>query len=239
MTNLGTPPRPGGRSRSCIKVNATPKPGGNPASVAAPKVSFLGAPQGVPAEGSPSKGEVFNIAKRVLGNPQGTSTPKARVDTPPVRRDRSQSGGRARSPDSLSSVGDLSRSLGRVFENLAITLRQPQLPTIEPETFDGNLLNFPKWETQIEDCLGQLDANNYKKLQILNKYLSGEAARSIRALLAVPSPSCYEKARQILKKRFGNPLDVAEAFRNQLNSWPNLEEGDGLRYATFPIFWTR
>ena len=231
---LGTPPRPGGRSRSRIRVDATPKPGGNPASVTAPKAGSPGAPQGVPAESSPSKGIVSNFDKQVLGNPQGASTPKTRVDTPPVRRDRSQS--RARSPDSLSSVGDLSRSLERVFQGLAATLRQPLLPTIEPEMFEGNLLDFPKWEMQIEDCLGELDTNSYKKLQILSKYLSGEAARSIQALLAVPSPSCYEKARQILKKRFGNPLDVAEAFRNQLNNWPNLEEGDGPALRNFSDF---
>ena len=39
-----------------------------------------------------------------------------------------------------------------------------------------------------------------------------------------------------MQKRFGNPLNVAEAFRNQLNNWPNIDDGDRNALRRFADF---
>lgn len=120
------------------------------------------------------------------------------------------------------------------FRGLATAFRQPQLPTVEPEVFLGDPMVFPRWEAQLAELIDTTDASGFTKLRMLSRYVGGRAADCIKALLAVPSPNCYERARENLKRRFGNPLLISEAFREQLSSWAPIsdKDGEGLRAYT-------
>ena len=41
----------------------------------------------------------------------------------------------------------------------------------------------------------------------------------------------------MLKERFGNNYRVAQAYKEKLNSWPAIREGDGGAYSSFQISW--
>ena len=164
-----------------------------------------------------------------IGKPRGCSSPKdeGRAVSSSKVNSRLVDVNGVHSAAEVHNEKDLSSCLEQAFLGLAQTLRQPQLPTIEPEVFSGDLMSFPRWELQIQEFIDSLEASSYKKLQILSRYVAGEAKETIKALLTIPSGSCYEKARTTLQRRFGNQIDIAEAFRNQLNSWQPIEDGDG------------
>ena len=122
------------------------------------------------------------------------------------------------------------------FRGLATALRQPQLPSVEPEVFLGDPMIFPRWEAQVGEIIDSTEASGFTKLRMLSRYVGGRAADCIKALLSIPSPDCYDKARQALKRRLGNPLNISEAFRDKLNLWDQISErnGEGLReYVDF------
>ena len=40
------------------------------------------------------------------------------------------------------------------------------------------------------------------------------------------SDSAYKEARKLLDHRFGNPVNVAEAYKSSLRKWPQISEGN-------------
>ena len=43
----------------------------------------------------------------------------------------------------------------------------------------------------------------------------------------------------MLKERFGHPYRVAQAYKEKLNSWPAIREGDGASLLQFSDFLVR
>ena len=80
------------------------------------------------------------------------------------------------------------------------------------------------------------DLHLSQKLIYLEQYLSDEARDCIKGLHTLNTTDAYDEARHILDERFGDPYDVANAYREQLESWPKIgaDDNKGLKkYADF------
>ena len=53
------------------------------------------------------------------------------------------------------------------------------------------------------------------------------------------SDSAYKEARKLLDHRFGNPVNVAEAYKSSLRKWPQISEGNSSGVQEFSDFLVR
>lgn len=90
----------------------------------------------------------------------------------------------------------------------------------KPPVFDGNILDYPKRENAFDALIeAQVTLPNYK-LYYLGEYTSGAAQKTISGLLGLRTEDAYNRARKILKERFGDPSRIYEAYRDKLRNWP-------------------
>lgn len=72
--------------------------------------------------------------------------------------------------------------------------------------------------------------------KVVTYLLTGDAKESIQGLITLDSPDPYDKARKVLKERFGHPYCIAQAYKDKLNAWPPIREEDGMRFQQFDDF---
>ena len=68
--------------------------------------------------------------------------------------------------------------------------------------------------------------------------MKGEAKEVVESFLLLDSEDAYDKAKETLKKRFGDPFAGATTCRKKLEIWPKIQPNDstGLRkYADFLV----
>ena len=77
--------------------------------------------------------------------------------------------------------------------------------------FNGNPLDYVGWHSDMQSMFSLAKLSNFEKLRMLLKYLSGPPKEAVKGLALVESDYSFERANNILRKRFGNPTCIAEA----------------------------
>ena len=110
------------------------------------------------------------------------------------------------------------------------------VPVPKPPVFDGNILEYPKWENAFDALIeDQVVRPNYT-LYYLGEYTCGGAQKKISGLLGLRTGDAYKIARKTLKERFGNPFRIYEAYRDKLRNWtPCVTSADLQEFSDFLI----
>ena len=77
------------------------------------------------------------------------------------------------------------------------------------------------------------------RLFFLDKYTKDTANEVVKGYLAMSSDSAYKEARRLLDHRFGNPVNVAEAYKSSLRKWPKISDGNSSGVQEFSDFLVR
>ena len=129
----------------------------------------------------------------------------------------------AQTGDALSSLA------GSLLEHLKMN----RLPPPEPIVFSGDPLQFVTWKQGYEILIEHrgVQVPPAERFFYLKKYLKGEALDLVRGFALINDEASYMEAKRALDKRFGDPFIISNAFRNKLDSWPNIPPKDafGLR----------
>lgn len=144
---------------------------------------------------------------------------------------------------SKSQVGStrsslVERELVEIVKTLVQNQRRSDLPSPEPGTFYGDNLQYPAWIRAFETLIENKTTEPKERIHYLRKYVSGEAKEAIDGLLLLNSDDAYQRAKELLKKRYGDPFAVANAYRQRLESWPKIQNGDAKalrKYADFLV----
>lgn len=159
------------------------------------------------------------------------------VKTPLVHRDIMQS---ARSSESEhhfhSQIWRIQEENAEIQKTQVELLRRMTVPVPKPPVFDGNILEYPKWENAFDALIeDQVVCTNYK-LYYLGEYTCGAAQKTISGVLGLRSEDAYKRARKTLKERFGNPFRIYEAYRDKLRNWtPCVTSADLQEFSDFLI----
>ena len=97
-----------------------------------------------------------------------------------------------------------------VVKLLAENQNQSRLPLPEPGIFHGDLLQYSLWEKAFETLIEGRAIRPSERLHFLGKYVKGEAKKVVESFLLLDSEDAYERAKQMLKKRFGNCNNLSE-----------------------------
>ena len=168
----------------------------------------------------------------------GFLNPKAPPFEPPngpVVRQGMQAG-ESPSRESKPEISDRTDELTSVVKLVAEQQRMSLLPAQQPPVFSGNHFDYAAFISAFESLIECQVSDPKQRLYYLNQFTSGDAKESIQGFINLDSPDSYDKARKVLKERFGHPYRVAQAYKDKLNAWPPMKEGDGARLQQFADF---
>ena len=153
-------------------------------------------------------------------------------NTPTVYSTQGQvpDGGKQRKTVSAGSHDDDATGLLHRLADLLSNKRE-NLPKMEPDTFTGDMLQFPVWIKAFNAIIESHTDSPAERLYFLGRYTSGAAREAIQGFLSLDDDDAYIRAKNTLMSRYGDRYKVSEAFKKKLNSWPTIRPGDpeGLR----------
>ena len=134
--------------------------------------------------------------------------------------DRRCSAGKETIPLSISTTTTQSE-IDLAFNRLASTLQEGfNLPKPEILTFNGNVLDYCKFIKIFETNVESKVTDNRLRLSYLIQYCAGEAKSCIEDCVLLDSNEGYERARAILRSRYGRTHIIArtcfDKFRHQM-----------------------
>jgi hypothetical protein len=122
------------------------------------------------------------------------------------------------------------------IKRLADYLSLKSLPSIEPETFKGDPLEFPRWLTVFESIIEERPISSNQKLIYLAKYTTGEAKEAIQGYLSLRSPEAYDRAKNVLMERYGDKYLIYDAYKRKLMNWPVIKAHNSTELRKFSDF---
>lgn len=110
------------------------------------------------------------------------------------------------------------------------------LPPAQPFVFSGKRIDYPRWKSMFDLLVETKSLLPCQKLIYLGQFLEGEALKSVRGYISQNTPEAYAAAKEYLDWKYGDPYDMADEYREKLESWRKLSSEDfkGLsEYADF------
>ena len=108
-------------------------------------------------------------------------------------------------------------------------LKRMTLPIPKPPILSGDILEYPRWSSAFDALIEEDAIKSNHKLYYLGEYTSGKAQKMITDLLGLQTEDAYQRARNVLKERFGNPYNIYEAYREKLRAWPGCSTANELQ----------
>ena len=103
-----------------------------------------------------------------------------------------------------------------------------RLPAPEPGIFTGDVLKFPAWKAAFQALIESRGIPMYEAIHYLKKYLGGAAKEVVEGYFYISTDEAYGEAMMMLEERFGDPFQVATAFRSKLEKSPKVQASDGV-----------
>ena len=146
----------------------------------------------------------------------------------PIFQNATASLGRRNEPVYTKHSCGSGNDLSKLVE--ALSRQNINLPSLEPEVFDGDIMHYSQWMSSFESLVEENVSSPVQRLYYLGKYTNGEARNAIQALLSLKSPTAYRDAKMILNEQYGNKYRMYEAFKKKIHTWPSLKgKGEELR----------
>lgn len=101
-----------------------------------------------------------------------------------------------------------------------------QLPKTEIGTFESNPLNYHLFMKTIENSVEKFTEDGVIRLQLLIQHCAGKAREAIKSCGMLNGMQGYEKAKELLKKRFGEKYLVSKAWIDKLSYGPPIRLND-------------
>ena len=127
-----------------------------------------------------------------------------------------------------TAIGEASRT-DRVIEAMCDQLALSRLPLSEPGIFDGSdPLRFPVWRMSFNSLINHRALSETDKLNLLSKYLGGEAYTAIQGYLFLAPSEAFKESYKLLNSRYGDNFIIASTFKERLKSWPKFGGTDSV-----------
>ena len=102
------------------------------------------------------------------------------------------------------------------------------LPKTTIMTFDGDPLKFCAFASSFDSTVGNSSVDDRVKLNCLLEYCSGKAAQVIMPCTLMSPTEGYHRARELLKKRFGNAYRISLAWVDKVTKGPEIRAKDAV-----------
>ena len=121
-------------------------------------------------------------------------------------------------------------------QELVSIVNEMRAPNVVIERFSGNAMDFPFFITSFEEAVEKKVPDEKTRLQHLMSHVEGTAKELVESCIYLPSSECYQRAKELLKDRYGNPYTINAEYRRQLTSWTKLKPNDVASFISFENF---
>jgi hypothetical protein len=125
------------------------------------------------------------------------------------------------------------RPLVKFQDDLSKVVDRLEMPRTEISPFDGNLLMYREFLLNFQETIGNRSVSKEMKLRHLVGLCKGKAYDAIRPCLLMDDGEGFQKALDILERRFGNSFTIARANIKALTQAPSLRADDSLGLLAF------
>ena len=115
-------------------------------------------------------------------------------------------------------------------------LSQQSAPNVDIDMFDGNPLEFTYFMLIFEEMVESKVNDPRSRLTRLINYTKGEAKELLKHCIQQQTEVCYDNAKNLLIKRYGDPDKILSAYRLEIKKWPQVKQGDVTAYRNFYNF---
>ena len=141
-----------------------------------------------------------------------------------------------RNKSSVSEPFEDRHGLGDLFKSISELVNINRLPVPEPGVFDGDPLQFLAWKSAFCTLIEKRGIAPSERVHYLKRYLSGDALKCVSSLLLIPTDDSYVEAMALIEKRFGDPYNIACAFKSKIENWPKIHSRDSRSLRDFSDF---
>ena len=107
--------------------------------------------------------------------------------------------------------------------------RVSSLPVQEPPIFSGNYFDYPIFTRAFETIIESRVPSDRERLYFLNKYTEGKANDVIKGFVTLNSDDSYQRAKNLLAQRYGEPHRVSDAYKSRLKDLGMATKTEGLQ----------
>ena len=100
------------------------------------------------------------------------------------------------------------------------------MPNQEVRKFDGDYTMYHLFIRSFESVISSRLTSDGERLHYLEQYTVGRANEIVRACLHLDPSEGYKRAREMLKKRYGNPERIVTAFVDRVLNWKDIGRDD-------------
>ena len=90
------------------------------------------------------------------------------------------------------------------------------MPELKVETFNGRSTSIPVFMTIFETAMEAKTQVSKERLAMMIEFTSAEPKHSMETCLYQEPSAGYQRAKELLKKRYGSPIRVAYMYMNKL-----------------------
>jgi len=108
-----------------------------------------------------------------------------------------------------------------------------QIPKVEIMTFDGNPLKYWPFIRSFENNVEKFCIGDEARLARLMQYTVGRARQVLQSCYVMEPAEGYQRARQLLKERFGNDYVITEAWIKKINCFGTIGPKDVSKLRDF------
>ena len=138
-----------------------------------------------------------------------------------------------------NELHELFKEQNEIARMLALNQERSLLPKREPDIFDGtDLLKFRPFMQSFHHLIASKTDSESEKLYFLEQFTRGIPRELVRGCLQMDPMDGYAEAMTLLEKRYGNEFAIADAYLQQLETWPHIRQEDGKALESFAVFLT-
>ena len=102
--------------------------------------------------------------------------------------------------------------------------------------FSGNPLDFHYFMATFVESVEKKVDDARGRLTRLIKYTAGDAKELIKNCIHNQSRDCYDIAKKLLQRKYGNPYVIIASYKKELSTWSQIRSGDSSAYQKFCNF---
>lgn len=160
------------------------------------------------------------------------ATPQAE----PIGTNASASQGEIKDRLELYSLSKAISQQANVTEYLIKTHKASLLPELTIPTFTGDPLEYNTFIRSIEHGIEDRTSDNRDRLQFLLQYTKGQPHELVKSCVHMEPTKGYVKAKEMLKRFFGDDFKIAEAYMSAALEWQTIKPEDGAALQSFALF---
>ena len=132
------------------------------------------------------------------------------------------------------SIIDLVKEQGSLTKLLLEQHTRALLPQRSITPFSGDALEYVSFMHTFEHNIERKLSEEKEKYYFLEYFTTGDANRVVKSCMRMEQP--FIKAKELLKKKFGDGYKVAQAFVNKAVSWPDVKANDASELNKLSFF---